>query len=106
VNVKGDKMARLQSIQHLFVGPRKKDGTYAPGQVWAPDTIACDAVIQEVALFPKAGQDHRVDTVSQALRWLRDQGAAKTPQEADEDWLERNSYRKPRKLLYPCVGAG
>jgi phage terminase large subunit-like protein len=103
-NVKGDKMARLKSVQHLFVGRRRGDGTYEPGQVWCPDTVPCQSVIDEVAMFPKAGQDHKTDTVSQALRWMRDQGAAQTPEEAEDDWIERNSYRKPRKALYPNGG--
>lgn len=101
--VKTDKMARLMSVQHLFVGRRLPDGSYAQGQIWAPDTIACQKVIDEVALFPKAGADHRTDTVSQALRWMRDHGAAQTREEAEEEWFDKNSYKKPQPRLYPCV---
>jgi phage terminase large subunit-like protein len=100
--VKGDKTARLLSVQHLFVGRRRADGTYGPGQVWAPDLASCDKVIEQVSQFPK-GEDHLVDTTSQALRWLRDQNAAATAEEAEEAWIERNTYQKPVPQLYPCT---
>ncbi len=103
ITPKGDKTARLLSVQHLFVGERQDDGTFAPGQIWAPDTVACQAVIDEVSLFPKAGHDDLTDTVAQGLRWLRDMGGAQTREEADDEWDARNRYKKPRKVLYPCA---
>lgn len=100
--VKGDKMARLLSVQHLFVGPRQSDGSYAPGQVWAPWLIPAQMVIDEIAIYPK-GKDHLTDTVSQSLRWLRDQGAAQTPEEAEEQFFIDNAYKKPVHGMYPCT---
>ena len=59
-----DKLARLYSIQHLF----------AEGLVYAPDRSWADMVIGQVSTFPKGKHDDLVDTVSMALRHLRDTG--------------------------------
>jgi predicted phage terminase large subunit-like protein len=59
-----DKMARLYSVQHLF----------AEGMVYAPDKQWSDAVITQCGTFPKARHDDLVDTVSMALRHMRDLG--------------------------------
>lgn len=59
-----DKLSRLYSVQHLF----------AEGMVSAPDRAWADMVITEVGVFPKGRHDDLVDTVSQALRHLRDLG--------------------------------
>jgi predicted phage terminase large subunit-like protein len=91
ITPKGDKTARLLSVQHLF----------AAGQIWAPDKDWAQTVIDEVCSFPKAAHDDLTDCTSQALRWLRDVNLVMTAEEADEDWTERNRYRKPRAKLYP-----
>ena len=59
-----DKMARLYSVQHLF----------ADGLIHAPDRSWSDQVITQCGTFPKARHDDLVDTVSMALRHLRDAG--------------------------------
>lgn len=59
-----DKLSRLYSVQHLF----------AEGLIFAPDRSWADMVITQVANFPKAKNDDLVDTVSMALRHLRDLG--------------------------------
>lgn len=59
-----DKLARLTSVQHLF----------AESMVYAPDKAWAEMVIREVASFPKAKHDDLTDTVSQAIRHLRDAG--------------------------------
>ena len=60
----GDKLARLYSVQHIF----------ADGIVHAPDKEWAEMVISQVRTFPKGKHDDLVDTVSQALRFLRDAG--------------------------------
>ena len=90
---KGDKTSRLLSVEHLF----------AAGQVWAPDKDWAQMVIDQVANFPRAGHDDLTDTVSQGLAWLRTLGGIQTKDEAEDDWLKANSYRKPRRALYPCA---
>lgn len=59
-----DKMARLYSVQHLF----------AEGMVYAPDKMWADMVMTQCGTFPKARHDDLVDTVSMALRHMRDLG--------------------------------
>lgn len=59
-----DKVARLYSVQHLF----------SEGMVYAPDRKWSDEVITQVEMFPKAKNDDIVDTVSQAMRYLRTSG--------------------------------
>jgi predicted phage terminase large subunit-like protein len=59
-----DKLARLFSVQHVF----EEEIVYAPDRPWA------EQVITEVAQFPKGRRDDLCDTVSQAIRHLRDIG--------------------------------
>jgi predicted phage terminase large subunit-like protein len=56
-----DKVARAYSIQHLF----SEKLVYAPDRAWA------DAVITQCASFPKGKHDDLVDSVTQALKYLR-----------------------------------
>jgi len=59
-----DKTARLHSVAHLF----------AEGMIYAPDRAYSQMVIRQVSTFPKGKNDDLVDTVSQALRHLRELG--------------------------------
>ena len=99
----GDKMARLLSVQHLFSGLRTFNGEVSPGQIWAPDRMWAQETIDEIANYPKAGHDDRVDACSQALWWMRTAAGARTREEAEEDWVQENSFKKPRGRLYPCA---
>lgn len=70
-----DKLARLYSIQHLF----------AEGMIHAPDRRFADQVITQVEAFPKGKHDDLVDTVSMALRHMRDLGLlVRAPEWASE----------------------
>jgi hypothetical protein len=59
-----DKLSRLYSIQHLF----------AEGMIYSPDRAWADMVMTQVGQFPKGKHDDLVDTVSMALRHLREVG--------------------------------
>jgi len=59
-----DKLSRLYSVQHLF----------AEGMIYAPDRQWADMVITQVGQFPRGKHDDLVDTVSQAMRHMRDVG--------------------------------
>ena len=59
-----DKLSRLYSVQHLF----------AEGLIFAPDRSWADQVITQTSTFPKGKHDDLVDTVSMALRHLREIG--------------------------------
>ncbi len=81
-----DKLSRLYSVQHLF----------AEGMVHAPDKAWAETVITQVGQFPKGKHDDLVDTVSQALRHLRDIGML---QRAPERIAEMESM-----ITYPGRG--
>ena len=61
-----DKIARAHAVVHLF----------AEKMVWAPGTQWAQDVINECGSFPKAAHDDRVDSVTMAVKWLRDNGMA------------------------------
>jgi len=67
-----DKVARLHSVVHLF----SEGLVYAPTKAGDPDTwrIWADRVITEVESFPKGVHDDLVDTVSQAISYMRKHG--------------------------------
>ncbi len=65
VDPKGqDKLSRLHSVAHLF----------AEGMIYAPDRDWADKLITQVSQFPRGKHDDLVDTVSMAIRHLRDAG--------------------------------
>jgi predicted phage terminase large subunit-like protein len=88
-----DKLARLYSVQHLF----------AEGMVYAPDRSWADQVITQVGTFPKGKNDDLVDTVSQAMRHLRDLGMLTRGPEFIAD-IEAGMQHggKPPAPLYPA----
>ena len=57
----GDKTMRLNSVSPIF----------EQGFVWYPPRDWADAVLEEVALFPRADHDDYVDTVIMALMRYR-----------------------------------
>ena len=88
-----DKLARLYSVQHLF----------AEGLVFAPIKQWSEMVITQVGQFPKGKHDDLVDTVSMAMRHLRDSGIILRPTEwaaEAEDALKFQS-NKGMEPLYP-----
>jgi predicted phage terminase large subunit-like protein len=62
----GDKVARAHAVQHLFEA----------GLVYAPERQWAETVIGECETFPKGAHDDLVDTVTQALWFLRKSGLA------------------------------
>lgn len=87
-----DKTARLYSIQHLF----------AEGLIFAPDRSWADAVINQAAQFPRGKHDDLVDTVSMALKHLREIGLLVRGAEWTAD-LDQGRMHKgaPPQPLYP-----
>ena len=87
-----DKVARVHSIVHLF----------AEGMIYAPDRAWADKVITQCENFPRGKNDDLVDTVSQAIRHLRDLGmltrAPERRAEIEDDMRLRGGPPAP---LYP-----
>jgi len=88
-----DKIARLYSVQHLF----------AEGLVYAPVKQWAEMVISQVETFPKGKHDDLVDTVSMAMRHLRDSGAILRPTEWQAETESSLSFKGNNNLpaLYP-----
>lgn len=87
-----DKVARLHSVVPLF----------SDGMVHAPDRKWAEKVIAQTELFPKSKHKDLTDTVSQALRHLRDTGLLIRSQERLEDLESARAYKgKPPEPLYP-----
>jgi predicted phage terminase large subunit-like protein len=88
-----DKLARLYSVQHLF----------AEGMIYAPDRKWAEEVIGQVSQFPAGKHDDLVDTVSQALRHMRDMGLLTRAQERLEEIESLRQYHgRPEEPLYPA----
>jgi predicted phage terminase large subunit-like protein len=89
-----DKVARAYSVQHLL----------AEGLISAPMAFSwADMVVTECGKFPKGKHDDVVDTVTMALRYLRNtgmisRGAERTAETAEAMRHQSHSGDKP---LYP-----
>ena len=95
VDPKGqDKIARLYSVQHIFA----ENIVYAPIMSWS------EMVITQVGQFPKGKHDDLVDTVSMAIKHLRDIGVlirgSEWAAESEADMMfQSNNNSQP---LYPA----
>lgn len=88
-----DKLSRLYSVQHLF----------AEGIIHAPDRTWAEMVITQVGQFPKGKHDDLVDTVSMALRHLREVGLLTRAQERIQEIESMKTYPgRENTPLYPC----
>jgi len=87
-----DKMSRLYSIQHIF----------SEGMVYAPDRVWAEMVMTQVGQFPKGKHDDLVDTVSQAIRRLRDMGLLERSDERLQDLEEAMHITDNEQPLYPA----
>lgn len=88
-----DKMARLYAVQHLF----------SEGLIYAPERQWAEMTINQVAQFPKGKHDDIVDTVSMALRYMRQCGLLVR----GEEWSaeldnSRMHVGTPPQPLYPA----
>ena len=69
--------------------------------IFAPDRHWADMVIRQCEIFPKGKNDDLVDTVSMALRHLRDLGLlTRSPERLAEINESKQHYGKPPAPLY------
>lgn len=88
-----DKLSRLYSIQHLF----------AEKMIYTPDMVWAEEVITQVGQFPRGRHDDLVDTVSQALRHLRQIGLlVRAPERLHEIADAMRHDGKAPEPLYPA----
>lgn len=90
-----DKVSRAHSIVYLFTDK----------MVWIPDPDVVEwaaMVIDECGKFPKGSHDDVVDSVTQALGWLRLAGLAERRDEREAEVLDSVTFRKRNvEPLYP-----
>jgi phage terminase large subunit-like protein len=120
-----DKLSRLHSVVPLFAPElkEKRDGAgrimrdsngeallvpVREGIVYAPSLpgmptfrVWAEEVCRQVESFPHGAHDDLVDTVSQALRWLRDRGMLTLPAERLVAIEEAKQYTRQPEPLYP-----
>lgn len=104
-----NKVARVIACQSLFSGElRTRDErtgicTWTGGVIWAPNTEWAEEVIQECKAFPRGAHDDYVDTISQALLYLRRSGVVLRKLEWDEMEAERRKLENLRDPppIYP-----
>lgn len=90
-----DKTARAYAVQPILEA----------GTVFAPDRSWADMVITECEQFPRGKHDDLVDTVTQALTWLRTRGYLVRAEEHEADLQELRRHRgAPPPPLYPGMG--
>lgn len=89
-NPEGDKVARAHAVVPVFYN----------GLVYAPDRKWAQLVIDRCAQFPRIAQKGLVDTVTQALLWLRRNGMAKLVSEAQREQMAAKQYRRTAKPIY------
>ncbi len=87
----GDKVARAHSVVHIF----------SDGMVYAPERKWADMVIDQAASFPKGSHDDLVDSLTMALRYLRDMGFALRREEYELEQSQQMAYKRRTPALYP-----
>ncbi len=106
INPKGDKLARLMSVEPLFSGSvvsgSKDTEKTSGGLVFAPEKAWADMVITEVEKFPKAKHDDLTDTVSMALKFLRENGLAVRREEREVDLERQMMHTGHSEPIYDC----
>jgi predicted phage terminase large subunit-like protein len=89
-----DKLSRLYSVQHLF----------AEGMIYAPGTTWAEELIRQVESFPRGKHDDLVDTVSMALRHMRELGLlTRSPERMYEINEQKKNYHIDNTPLYGAI---
>lgn len=86
----GDKVARAHAVEP----------TWAAGLVYAPDEDWAEKVISQAETFPKSKYKDLVDSSTQAMKWLRDQGLISHNFETAAELREAMEFKPEQKALY------
>ena len=91
IDPKGDKVARAYAIQGLLES----------GLVCAPTSkVWAEKMIAQASSFPKGAHDDLVDTLSQALKFLREEGYLRQAAERRAQLRATQEHTKPLGPLY------
>lgn len=83
VNPVKDKVSRAHAVVPLFTD----------GSIYAPDDrLWCISIINNCAIFPKGKHDDDVDSVTQALLWMRQTGLLQRAEEQDAEIADSIRY--------------
>lgn len=85
-----DKVARAYAVQAVFAG----------GQVYAPDRAWSDQVITQFEVFPKGKHDDLVDSSTQAIKYLKDRGLLRRPDDIVYSALKEAEYQPRKRPVY------
>lgn len=102
----GDKLSRVRTVQPLFSGravhfdAQTGITTWEGGLVYAPNVDWADEVIREAERFPVGEHDDYVDSLSQALLFIRNGGAIVTKQEHEAEQEEQRRFKPRQKPIY------
>lgn len=86
----GDKVARMHAVEPIL----------SQGIVYAHDREWADLVIDEAASAPKGRYKDLTDSMTQALKYLRDQGLIEHTHEVEAADYESRLHRGVEKPLY------
>lgn len=86
----GDKVARTYAVQ----------ATLSAGLVWAPDKGWAEDLIDQAIKFPRAAHDDMHDSMTMALKHIRDLGRLMRPEERQFEADMQAQYKPPSKPLY------
>lgn len=89
--IKGDKVARALAVQPIFT----QGLIYAPKRGWS------EMVIDEAAMFPKGKYSDLVDSMTLALKWMRDRGLAEDDAVVEAEERQSIMHRPRQVALYP-----
>lgn len=101
IDIRGDKWGRANAITDLFTD----DMIYAPAEVVDGDVRWldwADEAIREVSVFPRGAHDDIVDSMTMALKFLRDRGYAIRKDEAASSLREALTHKShaPKPSIY------
>jgi predicted phage terminase large subunit-like protein len=85
-----DKIARAYSIQPIF----------SNGIVYAPDKDWAERAISQCENFPKAKHDDIVDSITQALKFLRERNLLRRPEEIVVDIRNNATWHPQERPIY------
>lgn len=102
IDIRGDKWARANALVDLFT-----DGMiYAPAKITEQNDVRfldwADEAIREITLFPRGAHDDILDSMTLALKHLRDRGwAIRKDERAADDRALATKRGGPREAIYP-----
>jgi len=102
IDIRGDKWARANALVDMFTD----NMIYAPAEITDNDDVRfldwADEAIREISSFPRGTHDDIVDSMTLALKFLRDRGLAVRRDEYQASMREAMTHKgTQRTAIYP-----